>query len=336
MYHPERCISILFRLPQHHEGAGKHTIKFGGELQLGTLGTERYAPAGPGFAFDHTFTQGPDAIAGTPGLATGYGLASELAGTPAGGSVTIGPNQILHYRVYGGYVEDDWKVTPKLTVNAGIRYDFNRPFVETQNRITDFNPDAPSPIQVPGLTLKGGLEYPGVGGVPATMFDSSKTNIAPRIGFAFSPMEKTAFRGGYGMFYRPITGAGFNGNAVPNTGFLATTAEVTTLDGATPLNTLSNPFPQGFIQPSGSSLGLATSIGQGVVGSPRDRKTPYTQDWNLDIQQVLAKNVVLDIAMPAITVFTCLRITTRINFPTSTFPWDMDSLPRFPIPSTAL
>ena len=274
----------------------RHTIKFGGELQLGTLATERYFPAGPSFTFNNGFTQGPDAIFGTPGTTTGFGFASELAGTPAGGSVTIGPNQILHYRVYGGFIQDDWKVTPTLTVNAGIRYDYNRPFVETQNRIADFNPTAPSSLQVPGLTLKGGLEYPGVGSVPATMFDASNTNFAPRIGFAFSPMDKTVLRGGYGIFYGPITGAGFNGSAVPATGFLATTTEVTTLDGATPLNTLSNPFPQGFIQPSGSSQGLATSLGQAIVGSPRDRKTPYAQDWNLDVQQVLAKNVVLDIA----------------------------------------
>jgi len=274
----------------------KHTIKVGAELQLGTLATERYFPSGPSFTFNSIFTQGPDAIAGAPDLTTGYGFASELAGTPAAGSVTIGPNQILHYQIYGGFVQDDWKVTPKLTVNAGVRYDYNRPFEETQNRITDFDPDIVSPVQVPELTLKGGLKYPGVGGVSRTMFDSDPSNVAPRIGFAFSPVEKTVLRGGYGIFYGPITGGGFNGNAVPNAGFLANTTEVTSLDGATPFNTLSNPFPQGFIQPTGSSQGAATLLGQAVIGSPRNRKTPYAQDWNLDVQQVLAKNLVLDIA----------------------------------------
>lgn len=276
---------------------GRHTIKFGADIQLGTLGTARYLPAGPSFSFNYVFTQGPDAIYGngTPG-ADGYGLASELAGTPAAGSVTIGPNQILHYHVYGGYIQDDWKATRSLTINAGVRYDYNRPFIETHDRITDFNPTVTSPIQVAGLNLKGGLEYPGFNGVPRTMFDGDFTNIAPRLGFAYSPAAGTAFRGGYGIFYGPITGAGFNGTAVPNTGFLTTTSEVTTLDGATPDNTLSNPFPQGFIQPSGSSLGLATGFGQSVVGSPRNRKTPYAQDWNIDFQQALTKSIVLDIA----------------------------------------
>lgn len=274
----------------------KHNIKFGANVGFGTLGTARYLPAGPSFTFNQGFTQGPDAIFGTPTQTTGFGFASQLAGTPAGGSVTIGPNQILHYQWYGGYIQDDWKITPKLTLNIGMRYDYNRPFIERFNRIADFNPTLVSPLQVPGLQLHGGLEYPGVNGIPSAMFDSEKKDFAPRLGFAYSPRNGMAVRGGFGIFYGPITGAGFNGNAVPNTGFLATTTEVSSLDGATPFNTLSDPFPQGFIQPSGSSLGAATSLGQAIVGSPRDRKTPYAEQYNMDVQQVLGHNVVLDIA----------------------------------------
>ena len=233
----------------------KHNIKFGANVGLGTLGTARYLPSGPSFSFTQGFTQGPDAIFGTPGQTTGYGFASELAGTPAGGSLTIGPDQILHYQWFGGYVQDDWKVNSKLTVNLGVRYDYNRPFVERFNRIADFNPTVASSVTVPGLNLVGGLEYPGKNGLSNTMFDSEKKDFAPRLGFAYSALANTVVRGGFGIFYGPITGAGFNGNAVPNTGFLATTTEVTTLDGATPLNTLSNPFPQGFIEPSGNSHG---------------------------------------------------------------------------------
>lgn len=103
-------------------------------------------------------------------------------------------------------------------------------------------------------------------------------------------------RGGFGIFYGPMTGGGFDGAAVPTTGFSATTTWVGTLNGITPVNLLSNPFPQGFAFPTGSSQGLATSIGQSVTGFSRSRPTPYAEQFNLDVQQEFPYSLVLDIA----------------------------------------
>ncbi len=273
---------------------GAQTYTFGVNVGFGTLGTARYTPAGLGLNFTEGFTQGPDPIYD---VGTGYGFASFLLGTGGGSTGSGGPDQILHYQYVGGFFEDDWKVTPQLTLNLGLRYDLNLPFTERFNRITDFNPSVPSPLQVPGLKpLIGGLEFPGTNGVPRTAFNMEKRDFAPRLGFAYAASPNVVLRGGYGIFYGPITGGGFNGLAVPNTGFLASTPWVGTINGVNPTNLLSNPFPNGFIFPTGSSQGLSTNLGEGVSGFDRSRPTPYTEQWNLDLQQEFRHNVVLDIA----------------------------------------
>jgi hypothetical protein len=276
----------------------KHTLKIGADLALGTLGTARYTPSGGTYNFTTGFTQGPDPTFDT---SAGYGFASFLLGTPASGATGIGPgpDQILHYKYFGGYVQDDWKVNRKLTLNLGGRYDVNTPFVERFNRIADFDPTAVSPLNgVGGLNLMGGMEYPSVGSVPRTLFnrDNWWRGFVPRLGFAYAVDPTTVLRGGFGIFLGPITGGGFNGAAVPNTGFLATTTMVSTLNGVTPVDLLSNPFPQGFVFPTGSSLGLSTSLGQAVTGADRNRPTPYTEEGNLDLQQSLPHHFLFDLA----------------------------------------
>ena len=200
------------------------------------------------------------------------------------------------FRYYGAYFQDDWKVTSKLTLNLGIRYDYNSPWTERYNRITDLNYTSPSPLQVPGLNLMGGLAFPGVNGVPRGQFNPVRTNFAPRFGFAYAMDHSTVLRGGYGIFYAPITGGGYNGSAVPISGFQATTTMIGTIDNITPANYLSNPFPQGFQRATGSSLGLLTLLGQPITGMDRGRTTPYAEQWNFDIQRLLPANFLVEIA----------------------------------------
>jgi Carboxypeptidase regulatory-like domain/TonB dependent receptor len=273
---------------------GNHTFKTGADFGIAWLSTPRYEPAGPSFNFGPNFTQGPNAVTST---SSGVGLASFLAGTGSGNSSSGGPNQYLSSRYWGVFFQDDWRLTPKLTVNLGMRYDYSAPWVERFDRFTDWSSSATSPLQVPGVgTLRGGLTFPGTGGLSRSEFDPFRKEIVPRVGFAYAANAHTTVRGGYGIFFAPLGGAGFNGNSVPNTGFLATTNWVGTLDGVTPLDTLSNPFPQGFVPPTGSSLGLSTQIGQSVVGMQRNRPVSYAQQWNLDVQQDLGRSVLLDIA----------------------------------------
>ena len=273
---------------------GAHSLKFGGNFGVNRLATGRYGVANQSYSYSPGFTQGPNPLSGS--ATAGSAFASFLLGTPASGSVTTdGPGQNLLYRYYGVYIQDDWKVTSRFTVNLGMRYDYQSPWTERYNRIADFNFTAPSPVQVPGLNLMGGLYYPGVGGTPRGQFDPDRKNFGPRFGFAYSLNAKTVLRGGYGIFFGPITGGGFNG-AIPISGFQTTSSMITSLDGITPTNFMTNPFPDGFVRAPGSKLGLATLLGQSVTGMDRDRHTPYAEQWNFDIQRTLPMNLLLDVA----------------------------------------
>ena len=273
---------------------GAHTFKMGGDFGVKRLATGRNEPAGPSFNFDPGFTQGPNPLVGSP--AAGAGFASYLLGTGSGSTGSGGPGQNLLIRYYGIYFQDDWKATPKLTLNLGLRYDHTSPWTERFNRITDWNYTAPSPVNAPGLNLRGGLEFPGVNGLSRQQYNPDYLNFAPRFGFAYAAGSNTAIRGGFGIFFAPTTGGGFNGAAVPISGFQSSTPWVGTIDGVTPVNLLSNPFPDGFIYPPGSSQGLATLVGQGVTGMDRNRRTPYAEQWNFDIQRSLPGNLLLDLA----------------------------------------
>jgi hypothetical protein len=294
------CYTLGDVYPDLHEYGGltlvhgAHTLKTGGQFGIQWLSTPRYEPAGPSFNFSPNFTQGPNPITAA---GTGVGLASMLAGTGSGNSSSGGPNQYLSSKYWGVYFEDDWRVNKKLTVNLGLRYDYSAPWVERFNRFTDWSSTAVSPLQVSTLPqLTGGLTFPGVDGLSRSEFNPFRKEVQPRLGFAFAATPQIAVRGGYGIFFAPLGGAGFNGYSVPNTGYLASTPWVSTLDNVTPLNTLSNPFPQGFVTPTNSTLGLSTQLGQSVVGMQRNRPVSYAQQWNLDVQTSLGANFLLDIA----------------------------------------
>jgi outer membrane receptor protein involved in Fe transport len=274
---------------------GAHSLKFGGNFGTNRLATGRYGVANQSYAYTPGFTQGPNPLVGsaTAGVAT----ASFLLGTPASGAVTTnGPGQNLLYRYYGVYFQDDWKVSAKLTLNIGVRYDYQSPWTERYNRIANFNFTAQSPVQVPGLNLVGGLFYPGVGDTPRAQFNADRKDFAPRFGFAWTMDQRTVVRGGYGIFFAPITGGGYNGTAVPISGFQSSSAMNPSTDGITPTNYMANAFPDGFVRAPGSTQGLATLLGQNVTGMDRDRRTPYAQQWNFNLQRSLPANLLLDVA----------------------------------------
>ncbi len=271
-----------------------HTFKFGGDFGVNRLNTNRYSDASLGLNFGPNFTQGPNPLVGSS--QAGVGFASFLLGDGSGSVQSGGPGQDNLNRYFGFYFQDDWKVNSRLTLNLGIRYDNNLPWTERYNRASDFNYTALNPLSTPGLPLYGGLEFPGVNGLSRGEFNPDNNNVAPRLGFSFLAARHTVLRGGYGLFYAPITGGGYNGNAMPISGFQATTQWVGTIDNITPYTNLSNPFPNGYVLPTGSSFGLATQLGQSVVGMNRGRVNPYAQQWNFDIQQLLPGNFIFDVA----------------------------------------
>src|SRR5262249_36504714 len=158
--------------------------------------------------------------------------------------------------------QDAFAVTPKLTMTYGLRYNLERPDSERKNQYVFLDLTSPSPLnsQVTSLgTLTGGPGFVGVNGQSSAIQTAETRNFDPRLGFPYRLSERTVIRGGAGVFHAPPLSAN-TGN--PTAGFGVTTASRPALaDGVTPQFNLSNPFPQGLIQPTGNSLGLNTLLG---------------------------------------------------------------------------
>jgi hypothetical protein len=272
---------------------GRHSIIFGGDFRL--YNQTPFQPlnndAGA-YSFGNNFTQGPNPFAAS--TTAGNSLASFLLGYGSG-SVSVSPRLAIRNYYLAFYVNDDIKFR-NLTLNLGLRYDYEQPRTERYNRFTTFDFDAPFPIQVPGLSnLRGVLTRPGQNGEPRGNFDAATRNFGPRIGLAYRINNKTAVRAGYGIFFLPRIGA-----TSPNTlgvlGAQYATPWVSSLDGITPLNPLSNPFPGPVLVRPTSQVDLL-QVGQGGNVTDRNNKTnAYTQHWNLSIQRELAKNTVIEVA----------------------------------------
>lgn len=192
---------------------------------------------------------------------------------------------------YGIYFQDDFRVTPKLTLNMGLRYEYETPRTERYDRTTrGFAYSAANPVQVPGMNLRGGLIYAGVNGQPRGIYDPDRNNLAPRFGFAYSMNRETVFRGGYAFSYIPLIGS------VYPVGYSNQTPMVSSQDGITPLNLLSNPFPNGLLPPIGNSQGLATLVGQSVSFVEPGDRTPMFHNWQFSIQRELFSRTMIEAA----------------------------------------
>ena len=263
---------------------GAHTLKLGGDWFYNRW-SQRQQPASNNYAFSSDFTQGPNPVVAS--ASSGVGFASFLFGAGDNGSIqSTSPGEFVGYHSYGFYFQDDWKVSPKLTLNLGLRYDFNAPWSEKYNRINSWN--GTSTTTAPnGAVLTGGLEFPGVNGLPTGQYQNNRANFALRFGFAYASDKKTVIRGGFGMYYGPTNGAAFAGNMSPYTGFTASTNWTSTVDGVTPVNPLSNPFPNGFQRAPGSSQGLLTLLGQSLETMDRGRLNLYAEQWNFAIERTI-------------------------------------------------
>ncbi|MBI2690297.1 MAG: TonB-dependent receptor [Acidobacteria bacterium] len=269
----------------------KHTLKFGGEMRAIQFNSQQVGDSATNFSFAPTWTQGPNATAAS--ATAGLGLASFLLGIPGGG-VAPAPALAQTTKYYGLFVQDTWKVTPKLTVNLGLRYDYETPRTDRFNQLSNFDFNAASPLEIPGLPLRGGLTFPGVGGLSRYNANPDRNNVAPRVGVAYKVTPKTVIRTGAGLFYAGLTGLGGGTAAFGISGYATTTSIVTSQDGANPIVTWSNPYPTGFNKPTGSSAGLATLLGQNVQFFDRGNYTPYSAQWNFNVQRELPKNMLFE------------------------------------------
>ena len=292
---------ILFGLDTHTwagtmtKTVGSHIPKWGGEFRLIRNNQTQRGDAANTFAFTSAFTQGPNPAVAS--AVAGNATASYLAGTPNTGQISLIPSVALQNMTWALFVQDDFKVTPKLTVNMGVRYDYEGPRTERYNQLANFDFDATPPLTAPGLNLKGALAFVGVGDNERGQWNPERNNFAPRIGFAWSVSDKTVLRGGFGLFYAPyVVGTGTGLTPFGLAGFSANTTFVSSLDGVTPINFLRNPYPQGLRVPTGSSLGAGTLLGENIAFVDRNIRMPYSEQWNLNVQREVPGNVLFEVA----------------------------------------
>jgi hypothetical protein len=272
----------------------RHQLKFGVDFRFIPIGELQPSSPEPSFSFNSSFTSGPNALTGTGGSS----VASFLLGNPASGSVDNTPSISISYRYFGAYVQDDFRVNSKLSLNFGLRWEVETARNERYNRLSWFDPTVPAPIgaQVGIPNLVGGLQFPGVNGNPARQKLTNYGNLGPRFGFAYNVLPKTVIRGGYGLFYLPATGDDQGTNLGASGFFVSTTFNSSLNGGILPADNLANPFPKGINQPTGSTSGLNTLIGQDLVSVYHSDRSAYAQEWNVDVQQQFPRNILLDVA----------------------------------------
>jgi hypothetical protein len=266
---------------------GRHIIKGGLDFRLMHLANYQSAFAGGTAAFDQGFTRANYATADS---VSGNSAASALLGYAASGEVDYIARPYYSWKYWAPWVQDDIKISRRLTVNVGLRWDILSPITEKYDRLNyGFFPNTVNPIsaqinqtQFPGYKVYGGIGFVGAGGNPSSAFQTDWNNIQPRLGAAYQLTSTTVLRGGWGMSYIPQV------SFANNFGFSQSTPYVATNDGGqTPASIISNPFPSGILAPPGSSLGLQTLLGQSPNFTDASGKIGYVYNYSFGVQQIL-------------------------------------------------
>ena len=252
--------------------AGTHNFKMGGDYRvLGVQSLNYGASTG-----SYTFT----------GVYSGNALADMILGYPQSGNIPLAKPLDGYVNYYSGYVQDDWRVSDRLTINYGLRLERETGLAERDNQITvGFDQNAVSPLNslvnvtdpLTGQrrTIMGGLIFAGQDGAPTHQGNQPAIKAAPRAGMVYSFDEKTVVRGGWGLYYAPWNYPAAGTTAWGQMGFAATT-NIQTLT-TTPTATIDNPFPAGLTQPSGSNQGLLTGVSNDITFIDPNKGAPHVQ-----------------------------------------------------------
>ncbi len=288
------------------KSAGTHSLRGGFEYRVYQETDQFKSNQQTGqFTFGTAWTRGQfDNSVGSPG-SIGQSVAALLLGLPDSGSITRQSDYAEQSKSWGFFLQDDWNVTQKLTVNLGVRYEFETPLNERYNRSAlGFDTAYEQPISAaaqaayarifptisggfPQLSpsafaLRGGMTFAGVDGNGRGLYNTPKNIFLPRLGIAYKLTSKTVLRSGAGFF------AGFlgerRGDVIQN-GFTQNTSMVLTRDnGLTFISSLANPFPNGVAEPIGAAGGKQTFLGQGFSFFNPNPKVPMTIRWEAGLQ----------------------------------------------------
>jgi hypothetical protein len=290
---------------------GNHSIKGGAEFRKMFMNfTQHGAPEGQ-FSFNQGWTQ-QDSTAGTS-TTKGAGLASFLLGYMGGSSITHTMDIATASAYWGLYAQDDWKISPRLTMNFGVRWEVDVPRTERYNRMSYFDLNAPSPL-ASSVAVPAGSFCPACGKLTGAMFfvgpngqygrhqtPTDMNNIGPRFGLAYKVTTNTVFRAAYAMMYggSMLQAAGTSGSAGTE-GFTSTTNQTLSFDNnVTAAALFANPFPNGFALPLGSKAGpysgSLTNIGLGIGESFfSDNANPAIQQWNASLQHEFPGGILME------------------------------------------
>ncbi len=317
----------LFSLqPTITQLAGNHTFRYGYDFrQLQEQFSSNGFNAGR-FLFDGTYTT--PASNSSTALRNAYGrdLAAFLLGIPTANANSLIDNPTVYNvksKYHGLFFQDDWRVTPKLTLNLGLRYELEGGIMDSENRIvTGFDTITPNPLQsaaqtnftasppsgVPaGFGVLGGLQFADNGNRAGQSAD--KNNFQPRVGVSWSLDNKTVLRAGFAIFTAP-----FQIQAPNQSGFSTPTLFVpSTNNGLTFIATLANPFPGGVAPSPGSSLGLATFIGRDLTVLAHDRKNAQYRRFIVSVQRELPFGVGFE-ATVVVARGSNLAVARQINY----------------------
>ena len=287
---------------------GRHMLRTGfeGRLLRG-YGNSVGADAAGSYSFNANFTRGPNAQVSS--LTAGSALASFLLGLGASGSAAMNDSIANQCPYYGLYIQNDIRAASRLSINLGLRNEWEGANTERFNRYNrGFAYQTPNPLDaqaranyaaspIPELPVEqframGGLLFAGRDGQPRGLTNLDRLNLAPRIGAAYSLAKKTVIRGGWGIFYGPTTSL-----ATTSVGFGISTPWVATRDnGLRVVNPLSDPFPDGLLKAPGADGGLLTFVGQGISFVDVNRKLLYLHQFQISLQREAPGRVLVEAA----------------------------------------
>jgi trimeric autotransporter adhesin len=279
--------------------SGTHNLKVGGDYRIIGAQSLNYGASTGSFTFSGGFS--------------GNALADLLLGYPQASSTGIPLNAQLdgyvHY--FSGYAQDDWRVNNKLTINYGLRLEHETGMMEKDNQETiNFDTTAVNPLNglvklidpVTGAPrqIMGGLIFAGQNGATTQQGNQPAIKPAPRAGVVYSFNEKTVLRGGWGLYFSPWNYPAAGTTGWGQIGYSATTL-VPQATGSVPTVNMSNPFPNGLVQPSGNSLGLLTGVGGDVYFVDPNKGAPRVQQYSFDLQRELPGGVSVSVGYSGLT-----------------------------------
>jgi hypothetical protein len=275
---------------------GKHTIKVGFEYRWHQFPHSGWAVGDQAghFIFNNQETAGYDAAGNNLSGQTGESFASFLLGQVHSSDQTIPVYPAFHEAYMAPWVNDEYKVTDRLTLTLGLRLDYQFARTEMHDKYSTFDANTPNPGAggIPGAVIFAGK---GTGRAGTRTFEKPDVNSwGPRIGFAYRLGDKTAIRGGYGIYYSGVSFSQFVGD--PTIGFSANPFVQTPDNGQTPAFHLDTGFPQNvilrppFIDPTISNGGNPLAVAKNGLTLPR------YQNWSLTVERQLTNNMRLDVS----------------------------------------